>query len=215
MSCLSNLDKIILRYPAWQTLGTNIRRLDNSTDTEPEAVIDRAKAMFETVSKTLLVRVGENAQVLESLDVVALRQSLLTHLHLPPADEKIIKNFIDILVQSRNSQGIIGHGRDLQRESEIRSGVDKVRNEFIICMLDACLCLLIDTIESRNEITEEVETDTYTSNENYNSLVDADEVDIEIRGVPYKKSELLFYTDRQSYLEGLRDFENEASDERR
>lgn len=211
MSCLPNLDKVILKYPNWQPLGINIRRLDVSTDTEPEAVIDRSKAMFETVSKTLLSRLGENSATLESLDVVGLRQKLLDRLGLGATDEKIIKNFIDILAAGRNSEGIIGHGRDIARESEIRSSVNKNRNEFIISILDSCLCYMIEIVEFNNQQPEVVETESYTNNEDYNALIDADETDVEIRGVIYRKSELLFYADRQNYLDGLQEYNDKAT----
>jgi hypothetical protein len=203
MSCLPNLNRIAgLHSLRWGGLAEEIRRTDLALTTTPEEVIDKCKTICESVLKSILVEQKiKSEDETEKIDMEGLKVLLLEHLPFEEVDRNLIRSEIDFIVRLRNQSGVGGHGRSLQRQTELRLQIDPKRNERALLTVDSLLTFLIQFFEDTYPIN-----DSNERFEVYDEYLDTTYDPVDIEGLQYTASEIVSNTNPEWYKKAATEF---------
>lgn len=201
-------------------LEHHVEELERSVEENTGLAFDAAKALLETVCKTILI--DRAVPVQGGWDLQELFRNTLKVLHLIPEDRTDAKNTheglrktmnglqtaIHGLSELRNREGSISHGKDAYALM-----MEHVQARFAVQAADA----LAYFIYGAHQAYPTVPTPPlkYEDNKKFNDFIDSTYDEVQIGDGIYQASEVLYYTDRSAYKEQLDLFlnENVANDE--
>jgi len=189
MSNLPSLSNCVLRHPErWSGLSDEVRRIELVITTAPEEIKDKCKTLCDTVLKTMLISSGTKTELeCDHSDMNNLKAWSSELLELNQRDGKLVKAEITFLYEGRNSGGISGHGRSLQRQHEIRSGVNDRENERYLSVCDSLLSDLIYRFEAKYPTVS-----VNDRNQEFDASIDSDCGPFSVLSETYTASEVLY-----------------------
>lgn len=210
---MQKLKETITGKERWSGLESYILLVETNKELNPNASLDGAKGILESVSKTILEDKGiayapdSNVGFLvkkafESLPVF----SKLAEKDLDSAKSILgsFENITRVIGEFRNGYGFFSHGQDLQSEK-----FDRYLVELTISSSDLLASFLIvshaEDLKDRNRVY-------YEENDEFNRYIDetSEEYPV-VRGIQLSPSRALF-SDTEAYKEELIVFINEKTD---
>lgn len=210
---MQKLKEAILGKKRWEGLESYIALVDENLETNPNASLDGAKSILESVSKTILEDKGisytpdSNVEYLvkksfETLPVFA--KLSVEDLNSAKSILGSFENITRVIGEFRNKHGFFSHGQDLQAEK-----FDRYLVELAISSSDLLASFLImshaEDLKDRNRVY-------YEENDEFNKYIDetSEEYPV-VRGIQLSPSRALF-SDIEAYKEELLVFINEKVD---
>jgi hypothetical protein len=210
---MQKLKEAILGKERWNGLESYIVLVQENRETNPNASLDGAKSILESISKTILEDKGisyasdSNIEYLvkkafESLPVF----SKLLEKDLDSAKSILgsFENITRVIGEFRNGHGFFSHGQDIQSEK-----FDRYLVELTISSSDLLASFLVvshaEDLKDRNRVY-------YEENNEFNRYIDdtSEEYPV-VRGIQLSPSRALF-SDIEAYKEELLVFINEKID---
>ena len=210
---MHKLTEVILGKKRWIGLKSYIDQVENNRDSNPNAALDGAKSILESISKTILAdkgipyapdsKVGYLAKkAFESLPVF----SKLSEKDFDSAKSILgsFENITRVIGEFRNIHGFFSHGKDIQSEK-----FDRYLVELTISSSDLLSSFLIvshaEDLKDRSRVY-------YEENDEFNRYIDetSEEYPV-VRGIQLSPSRALF-SDIEAYKEELLFFINEKTD---
>jgi hypothetical protein len=205
---------------ARSTLGRNqsahyfqmqLEALEDAVDSKPSIALDLARSLIETTCKTILEDVGQ--QIVGAPQCSKLVKQTIACLRLTPNHSvretkdgvgKVVNGIATMvhgLSEIRNHEGSASHGRDAFGRS-----LEPIHAQLAARSADAVVAFLWSVHQAG---PAEIVNDRlrYEDHTRFNDWLDQGDP-IEVLGILYKQSEVLFKTDPKAYKEGLVDFEN-------
>lgn len=209
MSCLPNLNKIAGQHSErWGALGSEIRRVDLILNTAPEEIPDKCKTLCESILKSILIdQKLKTEEDTEAINMEGLKALVLEHLPLEETDKSIIRAQIDFIVTRRNNSGVGGHGRSIQRQSQLRSEVCTRDVEYVLAITDSLTSFIVDFFEEKFPVKNDSERFGL-----YDEFLDSTYEIVNIEGNEFSPSEIMFYANPAGYKKAAQDFINEWSE---
>lgn len=190
-----------------------VKAIEQAMYDTPALVFDLAKALVETVCKTILDELGVAYD--NNFDTPKLLKETMSQLRLFPSghaspsevSESIKKTInglmttVQGLCELRTKEGMASHGREA-----FSASLEPVQAMLAANAADAIVGFLWDIHKSYSP-TSQPERLSYGDNPEFNEWVDQiHEPPVKIFELPYKYSEILFHIDRQAYCDELREF---------
>ncbi len=210
---MQKLKDSILGKDRWSGLASYIALVEENKESNPNASLDGAKGILESISKTILedkaIPYAPDSNVgflvkkaFESLPVF----SKLSEKDLDSAKSILgsFENITRVIGQFRNGYGFFSHGQDLQSEK-----FDRYLVELTISSSDLLASFLIishaEDLKDRSRVY-------YEENDEFNRYIDetSEEYPV-VRGIQLSPSRALF-SDIEAYKEELLVFINEKTD---
>lgn len=210
---MQKLKETITGKERWSGLESYILLVESNKELNPNASLDGAKGILESVSKTILEDKGITyapdsnvgflvKKAFESLPVF----SKLSEKDLDSAKSILgsFENITRVIGEFRNGYGFFSHGQDLQSEK-----FDRYLVELTISSSDLLASFLIvshaEDLKDRNRVY-------YEENDEFNRYIDetSEEYPV-VRGIQLSPSRALF-SDTEAYKEELLVFINEKTD---
>ena len=210
---MQKLKETITGKERWSGLESYILLVESNKELNPNASLDGAKGILESVSKTILEDKGITyapdsnvgflvKKAFESLPVF----SKLSEKDLDSAKSILgsFENITRVIGEFRNGYGFFSHGQDLQSEK-----FDRYLVELTISSSDLLASFLIvshaEDLKDRNRVY-------YEENDEFNRYIDetSEEYPV-VRGIQLSPSRALF-SDIEAYKEELLVFINEKTD---
>ena len=189
-----------------------VEGIEKAVHDQPAMVFDLAKALVETICKTILdelgVGYGNNFDAPKLLRETLSRLQLFPSGHGSPSDvtESIKKtaNGLMTTVQGlcnlRTREGMVSHGREA-----FSVNLEPVQALLAASAADTVAGFLWNVHKSYSP-TEKPERLSYEDNPEFNEWLDQMyEPPVMILDLPYKHSEILFHLDRQAYSDALQE----------
>lgn len=210
---MQKLKEAIAGKERWNGLESYIVLVDENRETNPNASLDGAKGILESVSKTILedkgIQYAPDSNVgylvkkaFESLPVFAK----LSEKDLDSAKSILgsFENITRVIGEFRNGHGFFSHGQDLQAEK-----FDRYLVALTISSSDLLASFLIvshaEDLKDRSRVY-------YEENDEFNRYIDeSSEEEVVVRGIQLTPSRAL-YSDIEAYKEELLSFINEKTD---
>lgn len=190
-----------------------VKAIEEAVHDRPAMVFDLAKALVETICKTILDELGvgydNNFDVPKLLRETLRRLQLLPSGHESPADvTESIKKTVNGLMTTvqglcdlRTREGMASHGREA-----FSANLEPVQALFAASAADTVAGFLWNVHKSYSP-TGRPERISYEDNPEFNDWVDQiHEPPVMIFELPYKHSEILFHLDRQAYGDALHEY---------
>lgn len=189
-----------------------VEAIEEAVHDRPAMVFDLAKALVETICKTILDELGVGYD--NKLDAPKLLRETLIRLQLFPSGhespsevtESIKKTVNGImttvlgLCDLRAREGMASHGREA-----FSANLEPVQALFAASAADTVAGFLWNVHKSYSP-TGRPERISYEDNPEFNDWVDQiHEPPVMIFELPYKHSEILFHLDRQAYTDALQE----------
>lgn len=210
---MKKLKEVIAGKDRWKGLESYILLVELNRETNPNASLDGAKGILESISKTIL----EDKAIPYSTDsnvgplVKKAFESLPVFSKLSEKDLNSAKsilgsfnNIVRVIGEFRNDHGFFSHGQDLQSEK-----FDRYLVELTISSSDLLASFLI---VSHSEDLKDRSRVYYEENDEFNRYIDdTSEEPPVVQGIQLLSSKAL-YSDIEAYKEGLLLFINEKTD---
>lgn len=190
-----------------------VEAIEGAIHDQPAFVFDLAKALVETICKTILKDLGVDHD--NNFDAPELLKETMTQLCLSPSGHeshsnvtKSIKKTVNGLMATvyglcelRNREGMASHGREA-----FSSNLEPMHAILAASAADAVSSFLWNVHKSYSP-TEQPERLSYGDNPVFDEWVDQNhEPPVTIFELPFQHSEILFRLDIQAYSEMLNDF---------
>lgn len=187
-----------------------IKALEDAVAKNPGLAFDLAKALIETVCKTILRDRGQ--VVSDEDDLPKLFGATLEQLRVLPdahtADRETSRSIrkaagglhtvVQGICELRNKQGFASHGRLAETQP-----LESVQAELIARSADAVVSFLYKAHRSYAVPAARPKRVQYTDNEDFNVFVDETHPPVSILGLTYRPSEVLYNIDYEAYVEAL------------
>ena len=189
-----------------------VEAIEEAVHDRPAMVFDLAKALVETICKTILDERGVESD--NNFDVPNLLRETLNRLQLFPSGHKSPSNVtgsitktvnglmttVHGLCELRTHEGMASHGREA-----FSANLEPVQALLAASAADTVAGFLWNVHKSYSP-TGRPERMSYEDNPEFNDWVDQiHELPVMIFELPYKHSEILFHLDRQAYSEALQE----------
>ena len=189
-----------------------VEAIEESVHDRPAMVFDLAKALVETICKTILDELGVGYD--NNFNAPKLLKETLNRLQLFPSEHespsevtksiKITVNGLMTTVQGlcdlRTREGMVSHGREAYS-----ANLEPVQALLAASAADTVVGFLWNVHKSYSP-TERPERLSYDDNSEFNDWVDQiHEPPVMIFELPYKHSEILFHLDCQAYSDALQE----------
>ena len=189
-----------------------VEAIEEAVHDRPAMVFDLAKALVETICKTILDERGVEYD--NNFDAPKLLRETLNQLQLFPSGHgspsdvtESIKKTVNGLMTTvqglcdlRIREGMASHGREA-----FSANLEPVQALLAACAADTVASFLWNVHKSYSP-TGRPERISYEDNPEFNDWVDQIyEPPVMIFDLPYKHSEILFHVDREAYSGALRD----------
>jgi len=186
----------------------NVEAIERDIHDQPALVFDLAKALVETICKTILEDLGVDYD--NKFDAPKLLKETMTKLRLesPSTVTKSIKTTVNGLMTTvyglcelRNREGMASHGREA-----FSSNIEPMQAILAASAADAVSSFLWNVHKSYSP-TEQPERLSYGDNPEFDEWVDQNhDPPVMIFELPFQHSEILFRLDIQAYSEKLNNF---------
>jgi len=189
-----------------------VEAIEEAIHDRPAMVFDLAKALVETICKTILDELGVGYD--NNFDAPRLLRETLIRLQLFPSGHKSpsavtesikktangLMTTVQGLCDLRNQEGIASHGREA-----FSANLEPVQALLAASAADTVAGFLWNVHKSYSP-TGKPERISYEDNTEFNDWVDQiHEPPVMIFELPYKHSEILFHLDRQAYSVALQE----------
>lgn len=210
---------------ARSTLGRNqgahyfvmqLEALEDAVDARPSIAFDLARSLIETTCRTILEDVGQ--QIIGTPECPKLLKQTVACLKLTPefsvpetrdGVRKTINGIATVvqgLCEIRNREGSASHGRDAFGRS-----LEPMHAQLAARSADAVVAFLWSVHQAgpAEIVTHRLRYEDHTR---FNEWIDQGDP-VEVLGILYKQSEVLFKADPEAYRERLLEFENSPPEE--
>lgn len=209
---MQKLEEAILGKERWIGLESYILLVDSNSESNPNAALDGAKSILESISKTILEDKGITFAPDSSVGFLVKRafESLPVFSKLSTRDLDSAKSILGsfenvsrVIGEFRNDHGFFSHGQDLQAEK-----FDRYLVQLAISSSDLLASFLVvshaEDLKDRSRVY-------YEENDEFNRYIDeSSEEDVVVRGIQLSPSKAL-YSDIEAYKEELLAFINEKT----
>jgi hypothetical protein len=197
---MEKLKQLIEKYGKWQGLKIYVDKIDYFLDAADfGAAVGTAKSLIECICKTILDEQNHKydkksnvnqlvkktciALQIENDSVVEFANSMVT------ASQKVgeIRNVIDTS----------SHGHSLSSEKSKK--IEGITVNFLINSVETIACFLLEFYEIEYPLRNQPEDISYESFQDFNDYLDNLYGDINIAGLSYPASEILFLIDKIAY----------------
>lgn len=190
-----------------------VEAIEEAVHDRPAMVFDLAKALVETICKTILDELGvgydNNFDAPKLLRETLIRLQLFPSGHESPSDvTESIKKTVNGLMTTvqglcdlRTREGMASHGREA-----FSANLEPIQALLAASAADTVAGFLWNVHKSYSP-TGRLERISYKDNPEFNDWVDQiHEPPVMIFELPYKHSEILFHLDRQAYSDALQEY---------
>jgi len=194
-----------------------------------EKAIGASKSLLETICKTILDYEGEPYGATDNINKLAKKTMKKLELEQPDGMSKFSNSLVSsmqFLGELRNALDSQSHGRSLNVSSP---KIDPISAHFLVQSTELIACFLINFYEQKRPLSisislEEKDIDVsaeFTNFEEFEKLQEFNEYldsafgDIQVFGIPYPTSKVLFLIDRDAYKNAYSDYlelSNEKTD---
>ncbi len=189
-----------------------VEAIEEAVHDRPAMVFDLAKALVETICKTILDELGVGYD--NNFDAPKLLRETLIRLQLFPAGHESpidvtesIKKTINGLITTmhglcdlRTREGMASHGR-----AAFSTNLEPVQAALAASAADTVASFLWNVHKSYSPAGQS-ERISYEDNSEFNEWMDQiHEPPVMIFELPYRHSEILFHLDRQAYIDALQE----------
>lgn len=200
-------------------LTKQVTALEASIEENPELAVDLARALVETVCKTILkdrgVEFDNKGNTPKLFEDTLRNMRLISTEHDGNSKAQLgmqttIKGLQDAvlgLCQFRNAVGIASHGKDSYTPS-----IDRLQAIFAARAADSVIHFLYSAHKEYPKILGTTRLH-YSDNENFNAFIDDIHGSFEVLAGTYLASEVLYYVDQEAYRAGLMEYEEQAEQE--
>ena len=210
---MSRAREILERAGGAVQIHQQVEAIERDMHDMPALVFDLAKALVETICKTILDERGADYD--NNLDAPRLLKETLTQLRLFPSGHESpsevsesIKKTVNGLMTAvhglcdlRTREGLASHGREA-----FSANLEPVQAMLAASASDAIVGFLWNVHKSYLPMSKPEQL-SYDDNREFNEWVDQiHEPPVMVFELPYKHSEILFHVDRRAYSDALRDF---------
>lgn len=199
-------------------LEQQVSAIESAVLQAPNLAFDLAKTLVETCCKTVMVDRGHTAP--DRADLPRLLKDTLGLLQLAPdghvhgseITESLrrtaggLQMAIQGICEIRNLEGFASHGRDAYSLP-----LEAVQAEMVARAADAVVCFLFRVHKGYSDI-EAPPTLQLGDHPEFNAYLDENN-SVEIEGLPFQASEVLFTLDQEAYRDLLVGFEGDAAGE--
>jgi hypothetical protein len=196
------------------------RALEDAVARNPGLAFDLAKALIESVCKTILRDRGQ--AVSDEDDLPKLFGNTLGQLRVLPeahtGDRETGRSIrkttgalyavVQGICELRNKQGFASHGKVAETQP-----LETVQAELVARSADAVVSFLFKAHRSYAVPAARPKRVEYADNEGFNAFVDESHEPINIFTLSYRPSEVLYSVDYQAYVESLNSYLSEQADE--
>jgi hypothetical protein len=197
-----------------------IKALEDAVAKNPGLAFDLAKALIETVCKTILRDRGQ--AVSDEDELPKLFGTTLEQLRVLPdahtADKETgrsirkaaggLHTVVQGICELRNRQGFASHGKLAETLP-----LESVQAELIARSADAVVSFLYKVHRSYAMPATRPKQVQYADNEDFNTFLDESHGPVSILGLTYRPSEVLYNIDYEAYVEALNSHRSEEPDQ--
>jgi hypothetical protein len=197
-----------------------IKALEDGVAENPGLAFDHAKALIESVCKTILRDRGQ--AVSSEDDLPKLFRNTLDQLRVLPdvhtADRETGRSIrktagalyavIQGICELRNRQGFASHGKVAETQP-----LETVQAELVARSADAVVSFLFKAHRSYAMPAARPRRVEYIDNQSFNAFVDESHEPINIFSLTYRPSEVLYNVDYEAYVESLNSYLGQDGDE--
>jgi len=217
---MNKLKKTIEQYGRWAELSVYIGRIETHIESDFSHSLENAKALLEAIGKEICQSKGVQLNETSSINGVlknAFSSLGYTNSNLVNQIASALATIGQQVGELRNEIGISSHGKSLEEIRERNNRVDILTREFLIDTIEIVSCFLIRNFENENpRKPKETLEDTldYGEAEEFNEFWDESFGEFAMGNYAYLASEILFYVDKQAYINEYKAFsESERSEE--
>jgi hypothetical protein len=217
---MSGAREILLLTAGAVHIEQQIRALEESVTKNPSLAFDLAKALVESVCKTILQDRGQTTP--NDDDLPKLFGTTLEQLRVLPdahtADKETgrsirktagaLYSVVQAICELRNRQGFASHGKVAETEP-----LDSIQAELAARAADAVVSFLFKAHRQYAPSAAKPKRLEYEVSTEFNTFVDESCEPIRIFDLEYRPSEVLYYVDYEAYVEQLTSFGLEPIEE--
>jgi len=185
-------------YDAWEGLGTYINRIETFLETDFITSVENGKALIESICKTILSKTSEPYAETDSINKLVSK----TLKHLGIFAENQIPKFgsgmvtaMQNLGELRNNHGETSHGKSIDDLKNNR--LEKISASFLVNSIEVMAVFLIEYYEI--EFPNKKKNEEKINYADFNDFLDDEYGDVDVTGIPYPTSEVLFSVDSTAY----------------
>lgn len=200
-------------------IAQQIKAIEDAVAKTPALAFDHAKALIESVCKTILRDRGQAVPTKD--DLPKLFGTTLEQLRVLPdahtADAETgrsihktagaLHSVVQGICELRNKQGSASHGKLAETQP-----LESVQAELVARSADAVVSFLFKAHRSYAIPAARPKRVQYIDNQRFNASVDESHEPIKIFSLSYRPSEVLYNVDYQAYVESLNSFLSQEQD---
>ena len=197
-----------------------IKALENAVAENPSLAFDLAKALIESVCKTIMRDRGQ--AVLDEDDLPKLFGRTLEQIRVVPdahtTDKETIRAIrkttgalyavVQGVCELRNKQGFASHGKLAETQP-----LEPVQAELVARSTDAVVSFLFKAHRSYTAPAIRPRRVEYADNKDFNAFLDDSHEPVSILGLSYRPSDVLYNIDYDAYVEALNAYLSERTGE--
>lgn len=204
--------EILSAMPGALYIERQVVALETTVSQNPAMALDLAKALIETVCKTIMADRGHPVEATwdcpQLVRETSLRLHLVpdSHIGIPTVSASLrrmlsgLQTVVQGLCELRNAHGMASHGKDAYETS-----LEVIQAEFAARSADTAISFLFRAHKNYGS-TEAGRRIYYPDNPKFNTYVDESNPEIQIFTIPYKPSDVLFKVDLNAYRDALTEF---------
>ncbi|MEG3973504.1 abortive infection family protein [Microcoleus sp. herbarium8] len=196
---MEKLKPLIEKYGKWKGLKIYLDKIEYFLDADFGAAVGCAKSLIECICKTIL---DEQNHVYEKdSNVNQLVKKTCIALKI---ENDLVCQFANAMVTAsqklgeiRNAIDTSSHGHSLSSEKSKK--LEGITVYFLINSVETIACFLLEFYEIEHPLRNQPEDKSYDSFQDFNDYLDNLYGDINVVGVSYPPSELLYLIDQIAY----------------
>lgn len=196
---MEKLKQLIEKYGKWQGLKIYVDKIDYFLDADFGAAVGCGKSLIECICKTILDE--QNHQYDKNPTVNHLVKKTCIALKI---ENNLVSQFANSMVTAsqrlgeiRNAIDTSSHGHSLSSEKSKK--IEGITVYFLINSVEAIACFLLEFYEIEHPLRNQPQDISYESFQDFNDYLDNLHGDINVAGLSYPASEVLFLIDAIAY----------------
>lgn len=204
---MEQLKRALFGKEQWNGLNNFIELIEVNKRLNPNVSLDAAKSLIETICKTILTNRGIEYENDIKFGILLKKtfDNLPVFVALKTNDVEIAKNIINALGlvgtkigEFRNRHGFFSHGQDVHTAK-----FDAYFTDLVIASADLLSSFLISAYHQDHSDNRRPFYEDYGS---FNSWFDENTEWIEVRGISFSPSKILFDNDFEAYKEAFNEY---------
>jgi len=204
---MNRLREILDQYGRWSEIIIYLDRIETHQESDFSFALENGKSLLESIGKEICRHQGIEIELNSSLNAI-LKKAFIA-LGYPNHDfvNKISSALATIgqeIGNLRNDIGMTSHGKPLEEIKKRNENVSLLSREFLIDSIGIIAAFLIRNFENeypRVKPDSERNVLEYKDYEEFNNYLDDTYGEVELGNYTFSASEILFYLDKNAYIE--------------